>query len=837
MHSTTPVRSQKNQTTLVILVVSLAILLCVPTFGQNSGAPSIAEQVLHQFDFGTDGYNPQSHLLADGSGNLYGTTSVGGPANRGFAFKLTPKAGGGWTETVIHDFGGDNLSSPSDLVFDKAGNLYGTAGGGGAFRAGAVFKLTPTATGYKLSTIHSFQQGGTGGFRPSSRPVFDAAGNIYVTTQLGGGSGCIAGQGCGTVFELTFENGLWIGKVLYRFQGGDLDGASPTVGVVLDSVGNLYGVTQSGGDGALCHTSSNGCGMAFKLTPKSGKWVESATYFFEDEFATGELALDASGNAYGTAMSDLNHQGDAFELSAGTCGQWNHTILHDFLSGTSDGAYPVGGVTLDSSGNLYGATAQVRGGNMGTVFELTSASNVWTEHLLYHFKGGPDGENPQAGVTFDSAGNLYGTTSQGGDIDSCTLGCGTAYVLKPTTNGGWTESLLHSFSNFNRGVEPNAPLLFDAAGHIFGTTPSGGNGGGVVFRLNNRDGVWNYEAAYTFKLYDPQHGVTDGQTPQGLVMDNAGNFYGSTSGGGTCAASPTGGCGTIFKLTPNSGGGLTEHILYDFCPQTINCLDGAGPQGGLIFDAAGNLYGVTPGYGAHNGGTVFKVDPSGVETVLYSLPFKPTTDVAYPTGPLLFDAVGNLYGTALDGGVITASCPQGCGGAFELSPTTGGAWTERVLYLFTGGNDGAEPTGNLVIDSAGNLYGTASIGGNAGFGVAFQLTPTTSGPYQLTTIHSFQGGSDGIDPTSGLTRDTAGNLYGVTGGGGTLAGSAADGTVFELSPMTGGGWSESILHSFGAGTDGFIPFGPVILDGAGNIYGTTELGGVPDGGIVFELTR
>ena len=311
MHSTTPVRSQKNQTTLVILVVSLAILLCVPTFGQNSGAPSIAEQVLHQFDFGTDGYNPQSHLLADGSGNLYGTTSVGGPANRGFAFKLTPKTGGGWTETVIHDFGGDNLSSPSDLVFDKAGNLYGTAGGGGAFRAGAVFKLTPTATGYKLSTIHSFQQGGTGGFRPSSRPVFDAAGNIYVTTQLGGGSGCIAGQGCGTVFELTFENGLWIGKVLYRFQGGDLDGASPTVGVVLDGAGNLYGVTQSGGQGAFCHNAPDGCGMAFKLTHQSGKWVESAIHFFEEVIPSGPLTLDAAGNLYGTTQGvggPLAHQ-------------------------------------------------------------------------------------------------------------------------------------------------------------------------------------------------------------------------------------------------------------------------------------------------------------------------------------------------------------------------------------------------------------------------------------------------------------------------------------------------------------------------------------------------
>jgi uncharacterized repeat protein (TIGR03803 family) len=796
---------------------------------ENAGVPSVTETVLHQFDFGTDGYNPQSHLLVDGNGNVYGMTRVGGPTNAGFAFELRPKAGGGWTETVLHYFGGDHLYGPSDLVFDKAGNLYGTASGGGAFGAGAVFKLTLTSTGYKLSTIHSFQQGGSGGARPSSRLVFDAAGNLYGTTQSGGG--CGGGQGCGTVFELTFANGLWIGKVLYRFQGGDLDGAIPTAGVVLDQAGNLYGVTQSGGQGAFCHNYENGCGMAFKLTLNSGKWVESAIYFFENEFATGELALDSSGNLYGTTMSVLNHRGNVFELSASTGSQWNYTILHNFASGTSDGAYPTGGVTLDTSGNVYGATAQVPGGNMGTVFELTSASNVWTEHLLYHFKGGADGENPQAGVTFDSAGNLYGTTSEGGGINSCTLGCGTAYVLKPTTNG-WTESLVHSFSNFNRGVEPESPLLFDTAGHIFGTTPSGGNGGGVIFRLNNRDGVWNYEAAYTFKHYDAAHGVTDGQGPQGLVMDDAGVLYGTANRGGNCPSNPTAkGCGTVFKLTPTSSGGFSERILYNFCPQT-NCLDGSSPVGGPILDSAGNLYGTATIGGAHNGGVVFKVDPSGVETVLYSFPFKTASDVAYPTGPLLSDAAGNLYGTAIDGGTTSTSCPQGCGGVFELSPTGGGAWTERVLYLFTGGNDGAEPSGNLVMDSAGNLYGTTLIGGSSGFGVAYQLTPTTSGPYQLNTLHTFQGGSDGVNPSSGLTSDTAGNVYGVTGGGG-----AGGGTVFELSPISGGGWTESILHNFGSGTDGIKPFGAVILDGTGNIYGTTELGGVPDAGTVFELTR
>jgi uncharacterized repeat protein (TIGR03803 family) len=374
--------------------------------------------------------------------------------------------------------------------------------------------------------------------------------------------------------------------------------------------------------------------------------------------------------------------------------------------------------------------------------------------------------------------------------------------------------------------------LFDSAGHIFGTTPSGGNGGGVIFRLNNRDGVWNYEAAYTFKRYDLAHGVTDGQLPVvGLIMDAAGNLYGTTTAGGTCTVNPGNGCGTVFKLTPNASGGWDERILYNFCSLT-NCADGEGPLGGVVLDSAGNLYGTTYGGGAHDGGTVFKLNPNGLETVLYSFPFKPVANVSNPTGSLLFDAAGNLDGTALSGGPANSQFPQGVGGVFQLvHSASGNGWTEHVLHLFTGGSDGANPPGNLVIDSSGNLYGTATRGGNFGFGDVFQLAPAGNGTYQLSTLYSFQGGSDGGEPTSGLARDAAGNLYGVADPGGNNLG-----VVFELSPAGGGAWSESILHTFSGGTDGWFPFGGVILDGAGNIYGTTELGGVPNGGVVFEVT-
>ncbi len=392
----------------------------------------------------------------------------------------------------------------------------------------------------------------------------------------------------------------------------------------------------------------------------------------------------------------------------------------------------------------------------------TWASTNWYEKVLHSFGNGTDGYMPSTSLIFDAAGNLYGTTQYGGGANAY----GTVFELTPAGGGNWTETVLYSFRSGTDGAVPGAGLIFDAAGSLYGTTTAGGP--------NN---------------------------------------------------------GTVFELTPTAGEGWTEQVLYRFCSQA-NCADGQYPYGGLIFDAAGNLYGTTEFGGTNGYGTVFKLTPTAgggwTETVLHS--FGSGTDGASPFVGLIFDAAGNLYGTTTYGGTY------GVGTVFELTPTAGGDWLETVLYSFgiNGLSDGGYPWAGLIFDAAGNLYGTTFYGGTYNRGTVFELTPMSGGGWTETVLHSFNpnNGTDGFNPYAGLIFDAAGNLYGTAYYGGSYGG----GTVFELTPAAGGGWTETVLRSFGNGTDGFWPYAGLIFDHAGNLYGTTEYGGTHNYGTVFELT-
>jgi uncharacterized repeat protein (TIGR03803 family) len=272
-------------------------------------------------------------------------------------------------------------------------------------------------------------------------------------------------------------------------------------------------------------------------------------------------------------------------------------------------------------------------------------------------------------------------------------------------------------------------------------------------------------------------------------------------------------------------------VLYSFCSWT-NCTDGRQPQAGLIFDAAGNLYGTTAFggyYGLQTGyGTLFELTPAGggswTEQVVHNFNHD-FTDGDEPYAGLIVDAAGNLYGTTSGGGTI------GYGTVFELTPTGGGTWTE-VLHSFGDGTDGLYPWAGLIFDAAGNLYGTTSEGGTYDGGTVFELTPAAGGGWTEKVLHSFGNGNDGAYPHyAGLIFDAAGNLYGTTSGGGTYGG----GTVFELTPAGGGSWTETVLHSFGNGTDGAEPYAGLVFDAVGNLYGTTLGGGTYNYGTVFEL--
>jgi uncharacterized repeat protein (TIGR03803 family) len=389
---------------------------------------------------------------------------------------------------------------------------------------------------------------------------------------------------------------------------------------------------------------------------------------------------------------------------------------------------------------------------------------------VLHTFHGPDGNSPVGVLARDPAGNLYGTTSDGGVGKCGKIRCGTAFKLDKTGKQIW----LHSFNGAN-GNDPFAGLRRDAAGNLYGTTAFGGGttcnnslGCGTVFKLN---AMGKETVLYKFT------GQPDGNIPASLlVRDSEGNLYGTTGSGGANDL------GSIFKVAKTG----EETVLYSFTGSS----DGCNPEAGVIRDAAGNLYGVAfqGGIGFCNSGygVVYKLDTAGTLTVLHSFG---GADGAYPVSVLLFDKAGNLYGTTEEGG--NSSCGgTGCGVVFELSPQSDGTWTEAVLYAFcsvSGCTDGEEPGfGPLVRDAAGNIYGTTYFGGdsrncNGGTcGVAFKLDPTGG----ETVLHSFTGGADGAGPFAGLIRDAAGNLYGTaqTSGDNACNPPSGCGTVFKIVP-------------------------------------------------------
>ena len=367
------------------------------------------------------------------------------------------------------------------------------------------------------------------------------------------------------------------------------------------------------------------------------------------------------------------------------------------------------GVIFDTAGNLYGVTQN--GGNStncnqgcGTVFELSPASGgTWTLTTLYKFQGLDDGKQPYAGLVFDSSGNLYGTAQVGG-----TGGGGTVFKLS-SANGSWNESTLYSFNATNDGLYPNSTLIFDTAGNLYGTTVGGGpHNDGTVFKLTpTSTGYWKENIIHSF-------GATgDGVGPNGpLVMDAQSNLYGTTSNGGA------GNVGTVFALSHNPGGGWTESLLHSFTA-------GGQPFSGVILDSAHNLYGTTFTGGAQGSGTVFRLTRISFngqiiwkEITLYS--FTAGTDGANPASPLARDAAGNLYGTTSGGAPTGCNSFYSCGQAFKLSVGGNGLWSIAALYPVPGFLD---PNGSLVLDSSGNIYGTAIDNHYFGYGEVFEVTP------------------------------------------------------------------------------------------------------------------
>jgi uncharacterized repeat protein (TIGR03803 family) len=400
-------------------------------------------------------------------------------------------------------------------------------------------------------------------------------------------------------------------KVIHSFTS-TTDGSYPLAGLIFDSIGNLYGTAAGGG--------RYGFGTAFKLSPAAtGGWKETIFYNFDirqgrELEGISRLVFDTAGNLYGETYSGgTAGSGIVFELSPGAGGAWTEKNLYVF-SGGADGRYPQGSLIFDGAGNLYGTTASGGAANDGVVFELRpSEGRRWSETVIHNFVGYPnDGENPFGGVIIDKSGSLYGTTAKGGS-GGCvgTPACGTIYRLTPGGDGQWTEAILHNFvGGSNDGGFPISTPTFDRFGNLFGTTENGGGtdgcdlqGCGTAYELSPAGGEWQFEVLHVFPAYSG-----DGSLPGGsLVFDRAGNLYGSTGSGGAlgswCLDGPSF-CGTVFELTPTSGGEWTETILHSFGAYQG---DGSSPFD-LVIDSVGHLYG--PAYGGSaDKGVVYEVAP------------------------------------------------------------------------------------------------------------------------------------------------------------------------------------------------------------------------------------
>jgi uncharacterized repeat protein (TIGR03803 family) len=435
---------------------------------------------------------------------------------------------------------------------------------------------------------------------------------------------------------------------LHSFTNTGGDGTNPQAGLISDASGNLFGTTSNGG--------ANGSGTVFELVNSSGTYTEKVLYSFLGSPNDGStpfagLIMDASGNLFGTTSNGgANGSGTVFEL-VNSNGTSTEKVLYSFAASPNDGANPQAGLIRDASGNLFGTTSN--GGNtLGTVFELVNSSGTYSERVLYSFQAYSIGGFPAEGLIMDASGNLFGTTPNGG-----ANGSGTVFELV-NSDGTYSEKVLHSFTDSPDGRDPQAGLIMDASGNLFGTTYFGGTGAGTVFELVNSNGTYSEKVLHSFLGWP-----NDGSTPfAGLIMDASGNLFGTTAGGGANFA------GTVFELV-NSNGTFSEKVLHHF---NVGCgADGRAPSAGLIMDASGNFFGTTEVGGTNNAGTVFKITPYSAPpvattTTLTSSPNpatagNPATLSVTATSSLAFPPSGTV--TFFNGNTQLGSVTLPCGSA------------------------------------------------------------------------------------------------------------------------------------------------------------------------------
>ncbi|PYX31329.1 MAG: hypothetical protein DMG77_07230 [Acidobacteria bacterium] len=378
------------------------------------------------------------------------------------------------TTKLVYSFAGgsDGEYTDTDLVMDQAGNIYGTSVQGGLYGGGTVFQVTPAGV---HTVLYNFT-GGTDGGEPYKGVTLDPKGNLYGTAVTGGGGSCEGG--CGTVFQLAKAGGgVWNFSVVHTFTGGS-DGSGPGAPLAIDKSGNIFGMAPTGG--------AFGVGTVYLIQHGTSGWTFRLIHTFTGGSdglggSAGRMIFDSAGHVFGTStVGGLNGLGVVFHLTPTLTGEWQFTSLYDF-KGSPDGALPYGGLVRDSAGHLYGTTYYAGANDLGTVYELVRKNGTWNERVLYSFKGGTDGGNPISTLVADSAGNLYGTTSEGG-ASGCE--CGTIFKLSRKSGGGWTETVLYGFPGTpGPGFAYNG-LVSDSKGNFYGATVHGGDtNDGTIYEL------------------------------------------------------------------------------------------------------------------------------------------------------------------------------------------------------------------------------------------------------------------------------------------------------------------------------------------------------------------
>ena len=818
--------------------------------------PTGSFTTLYSFTGGADGANPYAPLALGPDGNFYGTTLAGG-IEFGTVFQITPTG----SLTPLHSFaGGADGSAPyAGLVLATDGNLYGTTSGSGDESPGTIFSIT---TAGSFTSLYNFchLSGCADGQIPYDGLVQGTDGNFYGTTYNGGSGNH------GTVFQFIASTRTL--NTLHTFSGPD--GANPYAGLMQASDGNFYGTTKAGGNG-------NNAGTIFKIT-STGSFT--SLYQFcplsgctDGEYPDGGLIQASDGNFYGTTyQGGTSNDGTVFALTAssytltvsvsgnGTVTSTDHVVN---CSSVCSYLYPANvNVTLNGTAgtgwNLAGWSACTGTGSCTVTMTQNQSVTATFTQQIYRLTVSTSGSGGTVAST-DHIINCPGTCAN-------SYSSGTLVTLNATQSPGWsfmgwggdcsgtgsctvtmtqaqsvsaTFTQNQSFFTLTVSISGNGTVR-SADGNIVcpGTcsytyggntqvtltaTPSHGNifsgwnGAGcsgtapcTITMTQNLSVAAPFTGQQDLVVHSFGNG-NDGQNPVGaLVSDAANNLYGTTSTNGLY------GKGTVFKVSSDG----TETILHNFG----NGNDGQTPLGRLILDGTGNLFGTTSAGGIYGYGTAFEMAPDGTETVLYNFGNSPG-DGQNPSAGLIFDGAGNMYGTTVNGGAF------GGGTAFELSPQENRCCREAPVYNFGNGNDGRNPQSELVMDAAGNFYGTTANGGTNSGGMIFELSPQENRCCREAPVYNFGGSGDGKNPYGGVVFDALGNLYGTTVNGG--ANSA--GTAFEVSP-NGASWTETFLHSFGSGSDGQNPYATLVFDRSGNLYGTTENGGVYLKGMVFELS-